>query len=231
MKIFRQYVGILIAGILFFFLIKPLVQTHTHLKDITFQIQWEWLFISFGVILFYWSAYLYPFAKLLRGITEKNVPFRTVWTIFHLANITRYLPGRIWGIVRLLSLSQRFGLRKTAVGISLTLHVSIETAFSGLIAVSLLFSKQMQDTVIDSLERMSRKPVGLFMLSVIGIMAGILFLILTLSAYARGALNSLWRTGTHLFQKPFRYQWLHIIIGHILLRGCQGLAFFSLSEV
>ena len=64
------------------------------------------------------------------------------------------------------------------------------------------------------------------MLSVIGIMAGILFLILTLSAYARGALNSLWRTGTHLFQKPFRYQWLHIIIGHILLRGCRGLAFF-----
>lgn len=88
---------------------------------------------SFGIILFYWSAYLSPFATLLSGITEKHVPFRAAFTLFHLANITRYLPGRIWGVVRLLSLSRQFGLSKTAAGSSLTLHVGTETTLGGLI--------------------------------------------------------------------------------------------------
>ena len=89
---------------------------------------------------------MYPFAILLSGVTEKHVPFRDAFTLFHLANITRYLPGRIWGVVRLLSLSHRFGLSKTAVGSSLTLHVDIETALGGLIGVSLIFSPKMRDT-------------------------------------------------------------------------------------
>ena len=114
MKTFRQYFGILIAGLLLFFLLKPLVQTHASLKTATFQVQW--LIFSFFLILFYSSVYLYPFATLLSGITQKQVPFRSAWMLFHLANITRYLPGRIWRFVRLLSLSKRFGLSKTAVG-------------------------------------------------------------------------------------------------------------------
>lgn len=58
--------------------------------------RWSWLVCSLGAILLYWSAYLYPFATLLSGITEKHVPFRDAFTLFHLANITRYLPGQIW---------------------------------------------------------------------------------------------------------------------------------------
>ena len=95
---FRQYFGILIAGLLLFFLIKPFVQTHASVKTVTFQVQWQRLIFSFLLILFYSSVYLYPFATLLSGITQKQVPFRSAWTLFHLANITRYLRGRIWGL-------------------------------------------------------------------------------------------------------------------------------------
>lgn len=220
MKTLRHSLGYLIAGILLFFLIKPFVQTHTALKGTTFQIHYGGLICSFGAILFYWSAYIAPFAMLLSGITQKKVSFRDAFTLFHLANITRYLPGRIWGIVRLLSLSQRFGLRKTTVGSSLTLHVGIETALGGLTGLSLLFSKQMRGTATEVLETLSEKNSLLLTLAVIGILAGFVFFIPKLSHHVRAFLKTL----TPLLKNAKGGG--IVLIVHILLWLCQGLAFF-----
>ena len=219
MKTLRQSLGYLIAGILLYFLVKPFLQTHTQLKDATFQVQWGWLVCSFGIILFYWSAYLSPFATLLSGITEKHVPFREAFTLFHLANITRYLPGRIWGVVRLLSLSRQFGLSKTAVGSSLTLHVGIETALGGLIGLSLLFSPKMRETAVDMLDKMSGH-ITLLSLACLGILVVTLFLIPKVSTHTREFLKTLTSLGQHL------RLWMDVIAGHILLWICQGFAFF-----
>ena len=219
MKSLRQYVGILIAGILLYFLITPFLQTHTELKDATFQIQWGWLVCSFGAILFYWSTYLYPFATLLSGITEKQVSFRTAFTLFHFANITRYLPGRIWGVVRLLSLSRRFGLSKTAVGSSLTLHVGVDTALGGLIGVSLIFSPKMRETALGILETFSGHTL-LLVLVVVGLLAGILFCIPKLARHVKAFLKTL----RPLLKKSCL--WRNVLAVHSLLWICQGLAFF-----
>lgn len=219
MKHFRQSLGYLIAGILLYFLIKPFVAIHSHLKDTTFEIQWGWLVCSFAAILFYWSAYLYPFATLLSGLMRKQVPFCSAFTLFHRSNITRYLPGRIWGVVRLFSLSKQYGLSKTAVGSSLTLHVGIETALGGLIAMSLLFSKQVRNTAIGILEKLSAHTL-LLALAVIGILTGILFCLLKLTSRTRQVLKTLvpllGNTGL----------WGNVILSHCLLWICQGFAFF-----
>ena len=226
MKTFRQYAGIFIAGILLYFLITPFVQTHTELKDATFQIHWGGLVCSFGAILFYWSAYLFPFATLLSGMTERHVPFRDAFTLFHLANITRYLPGRIWGFVRLLALSQHFALSKTAVGSSLTLQLGIETALGGLIGTSLIFSPKMRETAIGVFETFSGTGTLFSILTVVSILMVLLFVIPTLSSKARQFLKNLRATGKKLFQKSFQYQWLSVLASHIFLWICQGLAFF-----
>lgn len=234
LKTFRQSFGILIAGTLLFFLLKPFIQAHKQLEDITLQIQWWWLVNSFGFILLYRSFYVWPFTMLLRCTSQDtSVPFRNAFALFHLANITRYLPGRIWGVVRLLSLSYQFGLSKAAVGGSLTLHVGIETALGGLIAISLLFSKQMRDTALGVLEKISGHTL-LFTLAVVGAIVGVLFLIPKVSVHARQALKTLREIGQPFCQKSF---WLSasylrgdggvgILASHILLWSCQGLAFY-----
>ncbi len=219
MKPLRQYIGLLIAGLLMFFIIRNFVQTHNPLKDGAFQIHCGWLFCSFGVLLFYRSVYTAPFATLLSVITQKNVSFRDAFTLFHLANITRYLPGRIWGVVRLLTLSRRFGLSKTNTASSLTLHVGIETALGGFIAMILLFSKQMRQTVIDVLETFSAHTL-LLTIAVMGIMASLVFLIPKLAHHAREFLKTL----TPLL-KTSRV-WGTVLTAHSLLWLCQGLAFF-----
>ncbi len=226
MKTLRQYIGIVIACILLYFLLKPFVETHTEVKGATFSIQWFWLLCSFGAILFYRSAYIFPFATLLSGMRETRVPFRTAFTLFHLANITRYLPGRIWGFVRLLSLSERFGLSKTAVGSAVTLHVGIETALGGLIGVSLMFSEPMRETVLRVFETLSANASPLLPIAVVGLFIGVVFLLAAVSSKARHFLKTLRATGQPLFSKPFRRRWLLLFVSHLLLWCCQGLAFF-----
>ncbi len=219
MKTLRQSLGYLIAGILLFFLVKPFIQTHSNFKSTTFEIHWSWMICSFVVILFYWSVYLYPFAILLSGLTKKEVTFRDAFTLFHLSNITRYLPGRIWGVVRLLSLCPRFGLSKTAVAGSLTLHVGIETALGGLIAMSLLFSKRMPKIATDVLGMFSQNAL-LLTFAVMGILAGILFCIPKLAKHVQQFLKTL-----KPLLKNMRF-WGNTLTCHILLWICQGLAFF-----
>ena len=221
----RQLLGFLIAIILLFFLIKSLVQTHTQLKDSNFQVQWQGFLLSFCLILLYWSAYLYPFSTLLSSIAQKRIFFANAWLLFHLANITRYLPGRIWGFVRILSLSKRFGLDKSAVGGSLILQVGIQLVLGGIISLMLLFSKQVRTTIQQILGEFIEIPLGL--LTSVGLcFTASIFLSLTLSAYVRQFLKALWDIGAPLFQKPFWHRWLNIFVSHILLWCCQGLAFF-----
>lgn len=221
----RQLLSIFITGALLFFLISPFVQTHTYLKESTFHIQLQWLCSSFGVLLFHRIVYIHPFATLLHGITEKQVSFQTAFTLFYLSNITRYLPGRVWGVVRMLSLSHRFGLSKTATANSFTLHVGIETVIGGILALSLFFSKQMQGTIQDVLKKISGHTM-LWPLAVGGITISTLFLIPTLSTYTRQVVKTFQGMGRFFFEKPFwKRQWLHIIANHLLLWMCQGLAF------
>ena len=225
MKVVRQYIGILVAGILLLYLAKPFLQTHSTLKDVDFEIQWHWLFCSFCLINLQLSAYLYPFAKLLSGVSQKHVSFRDAWTIFHLANITRYLPGRVWGFIRLLSLSKQFGLSKTAVGSSIMLQVAIETFFGGIFAMSLLFSHQMRGIVQGVLEKLTENVI-ISILVIIGLIVGSLFSFTVLSSKVRQFTIILRDTAEVLFQKSFWGQWMKIFSSHILLWLCQGLAFF-----
>lgn len=226
MKSLRQYLGPLIAVILIFYLIKPFVETRNHLENVTLQIQWPWLIPSFVILLLYRSGYTYPFATLLSGITQNRVSFRDAFTLFHLANVTRYLPGRIWGFVKLLSLSRQFGLSKTAVGGSLTLHVGIETTLGGLAAMSLLFSDEIYHTAMRvGLEQVPSHS-ALFVIGGVGVIAGLLFFIPQIYSRAQQFLSMLRQTGQPLVQKLFLKQWLGIVGAHICLWLCLGSAFF-----
>ena len=162
-----------------------------------------------GGVLFYRGLYTAPFATLLSGLTQRHVPFRDAFTLFHLSNITRHLPGRIWGVVRLLSLSPRFGLSKTAVGSSLTLHVGVETALGGLIAMTLLFSTQMRETATETLEKVSGHTL-LLTVTVLGVMVVFVCLIPKLAHYARTFLKSLTPLGKNA---PL---WVNVLASHSL---------------
>lgn len=221
----HRYFGILISGILLFFLINPFLQTHSQLKNDVFQVQWHWLLIAFGLLVAYRTLYVYPLTVLIRGTLQKPVSFRKVFILFHLSNITRYLPGRIWGVVRMLLLSQQFGLSKTAVGGSLALHVGIETTLGMFIAMGVFFSRHTREAAQSILEKFSGHT-ALLGLILIGIIIGLLFSVPMFSSRIMRFLKVFQEIGKPLLQKLFFNQGLNIGVYHMLLWICQGLAFY-----
>ena len=107
----------------------------------------------------------------------------------------------------------------------LTLHVGIETTVGGFIALSSIFSKELQDTVQVSISKIPEHTAILY-LACIGILAGIMLLFPFLSKHAQQYLKALRETGKPLFQKSYRKQWIYIFISHVLLWFCQVFAFF-----
>ncbi len=214
-----QIVGYLLALLLLYYLLKPFIETQRTLNDIHIQILWQWVVLSFFLQLLYRTLYILPFAKVLQTLTQKPVPLRNAFTLFHLANITRYLPGRIWGVVRLLSLSKRFGLSRTDTARGLTLHVGIETALGGLLALSLLFSKQMRDTALTVLGSPSGHAL-LLTVSVVCVIGGILFGMPQIAPHAKRFIKTF---GPLLKNR----QLLGFLLNsHCFLWFCQGLALF-----
>ena len=83
----------------------------------------------------------------------------------------------------------------------------------------------MRDTTQGVLEKMSGHTV-LWGFTIGGIVVGTLFLIPALSVHTRRVVKTFKEIGQPLFQKPFwKHKWLHIFVSHVLLWGCQGLAF------
>ena len=186
---------------------------------ITYQIQWQLLLVSFGIFILYRSLYTVPFAVLLSYVTGTYVSFRSAFTLFHLANITRYLPGRIWGVVRLLTIGKRIGFSKTATASSLTLHVGIETALGGLISMTLLFSKPMRGAAAEVVEEFSEHTL-LLTVVVMMCLSVFVFLIPKLTDHARQFLKTCVPLLGNL------RLWGNVLAIHSLLWLCQGIAFF-----
>ncbi len=219
MKNFRQTLGILIASILLFFLIRPFIQARSELQIAYFQAKWQWIVLSYSIQFVYRSLYTYPFSKLLSSFMNKCISFRVAFTLFHLANITRYLPGRIWGVVRLLSLSQQFGLRRTAAASSLTVHIGVETILGGLIATPLLFSKNTREVARTVFE----KGPGYILILTIVMMVIVVISLFYIPQFLTRFRVSVKTLAPIIKSKGF---WVDVILGHSLLWICQGIAFY-----
>lgn len=221
---FRRSLGILIALALLYFLIKPFRDVPNQVDPGSISFNLFWLSPSFLVLLLYWMGLVVPWGILLREFTGQAISFRTIFLLFHLANVTRYLPGRVWGVVRLLMLSERFGLRKSTLAGSLPLHVGFQTLVGGFSAIPLLFSPHFHQSYFLSWELVPRRTL------LIGICVSLIVVVgLFLHPRVRVALTAAAMQTCRIVKQgrdALRACWFKMLVGHSLLWLCQGFAFF-----
>ena len=224
MKILRQYLGCLIALMLLYFLVKEYIGVRNQISTTPTQLELFSLIPSFVLILMYWLGLTVPWFLLLRKFTQTSISFRDVFLLFHLSNVTRYLPGRVWGVVRMLALSERFGLSKTTVGVSLPLHVGFQTLLAGVVVVPMLFSPSFYQSIHVFV---SWHPSNQVILPIVcGIVCiVILFCLPQLRASVKSVFTQVHQTVQH-GGYALRTCCLSLAVWHLLLWMCQGLAFF-----
>lgn len=226
MKLLQQLLGILIALALLYFLIKPFRDVQNQFGSAAVSFNLFWFIPSFLFLLFYWAGLVVPWRILLREFTGQAISFRAVFLLCHLSNVTRYLPGRVWGVVRLLTLSERFGLQKSAVAGSLPLHVGFQTLVGGLSAMPLLFSPSLHQTVrhLISWELVPIQTLLIVFCGSVIVVGGLL-----LHPRVRVAVTSVVKQVCLIVRQggeALRACWLKMLVGHFLLWLCQGVAFF-----
>lgn len=224
MKILRQYLGSLIALMLLYFLVKEYIGVHNQISTTSIQLELFSLIPSFVLTLMYWLGLTVPWFLLLRAFTQTPISFHSVFLLFHLSNVTRYLPGRVWGVVRMLTLSKQFGLSRTTVGVSLPLHVGFQTLLAGIVIVPMLFSFSFYQSIHGIVSwHLSNQVKLLFVCGIVCIV--ILFCLPRFRASVKSVFTRVHQTGQD-GGYALRTCCLSLSVWHLLLWMCQGLAFF-----
>lgn len=230
MKTLRQYLGGLIALMLLHFLVKEYIGVRNQISTTPTQLEFFSLIPSFVLILIYWLGLTVPLFLLLRALTQTPISFRSVFLLFHLSNVTRYLPGRVWGVVRMFALSEGFGLSKTAVGVSLPLHVGFQTLLGGVVTIPLLFSPSFYQTIGVFVSPHLSNQVILCAVCGIVLCIVVVFCLPQLRSPVKSVAGQIYQT-VRQGSCALRFCCLRVIVWHLILWMCQGLAFFLFTNI
>jgi len=118
----KKAIGVAIAGIIMFFIIRNLVSGLRELDAFEVRIS-AWRIIgAFGLLGLLFSAYgriwQYILARLGHGIT-----FATSMRIWFLSQAGRYIPGKVWFAVGRILLCERAGVPRTVATVAMGLEL------------------------------------------------------------------------------------------------------------
>lgn len=233
-----QWVRILPALAILFFLVKRLhnLLTAVEMESITFKP--FWLLASLTLLLAYLGILGIPWFFLYRvgtgkskktkettNLTNKELnPFLSGWAFFQLSQLGRYLPGKVGQFLVMFSLSNKFGIQKKGAVIATCFQLAFQCAMGGFIGFLVLRNTDVAPILHDLLAKLqiSGKTallIGTIAISTLG--ASILF-------FFRKRIRE---TFAHLMQQNFRAMFLtsgilRLISGYLLLWGLLGTAFF-----
>jgi hypothetical protein len=84
---------------------------------VTLDLDLFWLGLAAAAVLLAYAFYIEAWRRLLAGWAQ-HIPFRAAARAWSLANLGRYVPGKVWSVAGLVVLSQRAGVRGSAAAAS-----------------------------------------------------------------------------------------------------------------
>jgi uncharacterized membrane protein YbhN (UPF0104 family) len=134
--------------LIFGLILRALYSNWNAITDYAWEIRYGVLAVSFMISIFSasFSAYL---LKLIAARLGANIPFRQTFRLFYLSQLTRYIPGMLWGILGWAYLAEReAGVRKTSSAAALILHLLFQVVSGVVIFVlTIPFWEDVSDTV------------------------------------------------------------------------------------
>lgn len=84
---------------------------------ITLDLRIGWLAASVATVLLTYVIQIESWRRMLRG-WEQRLPFTSAARAWTLANLGRYIPGKVWSVAGLVVLAERAGIRRSAAAVS-----------------------------------------------------------------------------------------------------------------
>jgi uncharacterized membrane protein YbhN (UPF0104 family) len=134
-----RVLGAAIVLLIFGFMLRTLYLSWKEIVAYDWHLDYLALITAFSLMLSAAAFYAYLWKLVLERLGTP-LSYRKSYRIFFLSQLGRYLPGKVWGILGLVYLSQKEGVSKVISGASVTLQLLLQV-ISGIVvfAVTLPF--------------------------------------------------------------------------------------------
>jgi len=131
--------GVALVLLIFGFMLRTLYLRWEEIVSYEWNLDYLALIIAFSLMLSASAFYAYLWKLILHRLGTP-LSYRKSYRVFFLSQLGRYLPGKVWGILGLVYLSQKEGVSKVVSGASVTLQLLLQVV-SGIMvfAVTLPF--------------------------------------------------------------------------------------------
>lgn len=95
--------------IIVYFLFLQVARHWEQIRDYPWDIRWGWLALSVATGLVTFLIMSANWQRLIAGFGH-HIPLRKCWRIFYLADLGRYIPGKVWALLGVLYLARKEGV-------------------------------------------------------------------------------------------------------------------------
>lgn len=211
----------LALGILFF-LCKHLFGLFQDIKVESISFNPLWLLTSYAILIVHRIARVFPWLTFYQCATSRPVSFLSCWSLLHLSEPGKYLPGKVGQFVSMAALCCSLEISRDEAITSTLLHLAFKCLLGCLIGVPFLLSLESREFLLsirtNFWDNTFRSSAIILVIISIGAVLFILF---------RNRLSSKIPHLQKLIPAIFSFKKLFLlIVTHFLLWGCIGVSFF-----
>ena len=212
----------LFALAILFFLCKHLFELLHEIKAEAISFNPFLLLTSYAVLFAYHFVYIIPWLTIYQNTTSEPISFLSSWTLIHLSEPGKYLPGKVGQFVGMAALCRSLGISRDEAIASTLLHLAIKCFLGCLIGGPFILSPESREYLLNVLTnfRYNSFRISAIILVIIGL--GVVFLILL-----RNRLSSKIPYLKKVIPAVFSFRKLcRLIAIHLFLWACAGISFF-----
>ena len=212
----------LLAFAILFFLIKHLFVLLQDLNVESISFSPLLLLTSYVVLFVYHLVYIVPWLTIYQNTTSESISFLSGWTLVHLSDPGKYLPGKVGQFVGMAALCRSLNILRNEAIVSTLIHLAIRCLMGCFVGILFIFSPESREYLLNILSNFWHNTFRFSAIIVVIIALGVIFLIVFKNRfsskipYLKKVIKAI-----HSFKKLFR-----LIVIHLLLWACAGVSFF-----
>ena len=217
-----RYGRYLLASAILFFLSKHLFILLQDINVESISFNPFWMLTSYAILFAYHLLYIIPWLTIYHTTTSEPTSFVSSWTLIHLSDPGKYLPGKVGQFVGMAALCSSLQISRDEAIASTLLHLAIKCLLGCFIGIPFILTSESREFLQNMLSNIGYNSfrISVIVLLIFGI--GVVFLILfknRLSSkipYLKKVIPTIFS-----IKKVFR-----LIVIHLLLWTCASASFF-----
>ena len=221
-KVLVALLKILLTAVVIYFVVRALADNWSQVVAYKWSINWALLLASVAMHLITFAAFAAVWCLLMRGFGHGSIPFRHGFKIAYIANLGRYIPGRIWPVFGMVYVAKKLEITEETAVASWGVAQLFSVPPSFVVGLAVIY--WYPEMVSDHLSKLMGQGLNIFAAATLLISILLIAIPDKLLIVVNWALNKFKRPAIH-FKMSFGLA-LGVYLGYLICWLCYGFAFW-----